>query len=474
MGLVAALFPARLHGHWSILTPVLIAVGVLAIRRLWSLHPAPTLCAAIALSVFSGAWHQIGLGGLPLDRILLVLVIMQFVLRAPGVARAPRLRPRNVHLLMLVAIGYVVGSAAHAGTLTTEAGFLSLVDQFGAVPFVMYLLAPAVFAGERERDMLLATLVGLGAYLGLTAIFETLGPRSLVFPGYIAHVDTIAGGEARAAGPFQAVIAEGFATYACSVAAVIAFSRWRARVPRVLAGVVAIISLAGCVLTLERAVWIGALVASLLAAACSRAGRRRLVPIAVSCAVVAGGALAASPSLAHEVSSRTADQSTVWDRQNQIAAGLRMLAARPLLGFGWDRYERDDLPYFRESPYYPIDGYSLSNYESIGQLLPLHESYLSYAVELGLLGAFLWAAVLLWGVGSSILRPGPATLLPWKRGLLAIATCFLVIAAFNPYQAAFPVLLLWIWAGVAFGGVVPAVSHERSPVPEAGGPCPAS
>ena len=454
--------PSHLRGHWLYITPVAIVVGLLIVRRLWELPPAVTMCAAIALTVFSGAWRQMGLGGMPFDRLLVVIVLLMFLLRAPGTARAPQLRVRNVHLLMALAVVYVVASAAAAGTLSTEGGFLSLLDQFGAIPFVLFLFTPAIFAGDRERNLLLATLVGLGAYLGLTAIFESLGPHSLVFPRYILTVDKGLSEEGRAGGPFQAVIAEGFATFACSVASVMAFFQWKGQAKRLLAAASAVICILGCFLTLERGVWIAVIAASLITALATRAGRRWITPVLLSGAVALGTALAVSPSFAQTISNRASDHQTVWDRQNQVAAGLRMVAAKPLFGFGWGTYTKHDLEYFREAAEYPMEGYATKDYESLGKLLPLHETYLYFAVELGLVGALLWLSVLLWGVGGSILAPGPAELRPWKLGLMAVSLCFVTIALFNPYQAQFPVLLLWVWAGVASGGApIGAVARAR-------------
>ncbi len=454
--------PSRLQGHWLIVTPVLIMVGVLALRKLWELPPATTMCAAIVLTIFSGAWYQIGLGGLPLDRLLIVIVLLQFLLRAPGVAHAARLYIRNVHLLMCLTVMYVVGSAVAAGTLTNETGFLSLIDQFGVVPFVVFLVAPAVFAGQRERSLLLATLVGLGAYLGFTAIFESLGPHVLVFPRYILHVDEALPGE-RAGGPFQSSVAEGFATFGCAVAAVIAYVQWRGQRRRYLAAIVVAVCAAGCFLTLERGVWIAALAATVIAALVTRAGRRRLVPGALAIAIAIAIALVISPDLASKTSHRASDQTTVWDRQNQTSAGLRMVAAKPLFGFGWDTYTTENIEYFRQSALYPMIGYGQSG--GIGapeKPLPLHDTYLSYAVELGLIGALLWLASLFWGIGEAAFTRGPADLHPWKLGLLALTVFFLVVGLFNPYEAPFPVLLLWAWAGVALGPAHLSVPQLRA------------
>jgi putative inorganic carbon (hco3(-)) transporter len=462
LALVPELAPGRLSGHGLILTPLLVIAGVLILRWLWEKPPAATMCAALALTIFSGAWRQIGLGGLPFDRLLIIVVLLQFVLRAPGVAQLPRLQVRNIHILMCLTIMYAAGSAAVAGTLASETGFLSLLDQFGVVPFAMFLLAPAIFPGDRERHLLLATLLALGAYLGFTAIFESLGPHSLVFPRYIVEVDSELSGE-RTGGPFQASIAEGLATFSCSAAAAMAFMQWRGQRKRILAGLVAPVCLFGSFLTLERGVWIGAGAAILVTALATRAGRRWLPIGVIVCAVLAGAVLRVFPSFEQKASTRAHDATTVWAREDQISAGLRMLRAEPLLGVGWDRYESDSLEYFRETADYPMEGYALGGFGIPGKALPLHETYLAYAVELGLIGALLWLVTLLWGVGEAILCLGPVGLRPWKLGLLAVATCFLVIGLVNPYQAPFPMLLLWVWAGVALGRV-PQTVPRRSAV----------
>ncbi|HXM87042.1 MAG TPA: O-antigen ligase family protein [Solirubrobacteraceae bacterium] len=455
---------SRLDGRWALITPVLVLVGVLALRRLWQLPPAATMCAALALTIFSGAWAQIGVGGLPFDRLLLAIVLLQLFLLAPGVARIPRVQVRAVHLLMAFVAIYATVSALAAGTLGSETGLLSLIDLFGLAPYLIFLLAPAIFAGRRERRMLLATLVGVGFYLGLTAIFESLGPHALVFPRYILHADAATPGE-RAGGPFQSSLAEGFATFSCAVAALIAFVQWREEGRRRLAalGATAVaVSLFGAFVTLERGVWIAALAAGVVVALATRSGRRWLLPGLLCCAIVIGGALLVSPSLSRKTSNRATSQISVWDRENQTYAGLRMIAARPLFGFGWERYRSDSFEYFRQGADYPMYGYKPSNAVQGEKTLPLHDTYLAYAVELGIVGALLWLAALVWGVGQAVATPATGELRQWKLGLLAIGVFFFVVAIFNPSQAPFSVLLLWLWAGVAQGGPSLAEQARRS------------
>lgn len=446
--------PTRLEGHWRAISPLLVVVAVLVLRRLWELPPAVTLCAAIALTIFSGGWSQMGLAGLPLNRLLVAVAVLQILLRAPGIARMPRIQLRNVHLLMALTLLYAIGSAAAAGTLTSKNSFLQLFDVFGVVPFLLFLIAPAAFAGRRERDLLLATLVGIGAYLGLTAILESLGPQDLIFPSYIRHLDTESLGAVKASGPFQSPTAMGFACFACAVAASIALRQWRRPAARHLALIVAGICLFGCFLTLERGVWVATVLATVVAALASRSGRRRLAPGLVLGALVLAGAFALSPTLSERASERATYQQSLWDRKNQTATGLRMVEDKPLFGFGLDRYATDSVDYFRQPSDYPMTGYVHGITIGVPDpILPIHNTYLSYAVELGLLGAMLWLASIVWAIGGAILGRGPLALRAWKQGLLAIGTFFLTICFVDPHTAPFPMVLMFVWAGVATGSV---------------------
>jgi O-antigen ligase len=444
--------PTRLEGRWLVLGPLVVAAGTMLLRRLWELPPAVTMCAAIALTVFSGGWSQMGLAGMPLNRLLVAVVLLQVLLRAPGIARMPGIQLRDVHLLMGLTLLYAIGSAAAAGTLTSKNSFLQLFDVFGVAPFLLFLVAPAVFAGRRERDLLLATLVGLGAYLGLTAIFESLGPHALVFPSYVRPLEAETLGAVKASGPFQSPTAMGFACFACAVAALIALHQWRARAARHLAVFVIATCAFGCFLTLERGVWIATALATVAAALATRSGRRWLAPGVAISVVALLGAFAISPALSQRASERATYQQSLWDRKNQTAAGLRMVQSKPLFGFGLDRYEADSVDYFRQPSDYPMTGYVHGVTVGVPDpILPIHNTYLSYAVELGLVGAMLWLASIAWAVGGAIVGRAPPDLRPWKLGLLAIAVFFLAICLVDPHTAPFPMVLMFVWAGIAMG-----------------------
>ncbi len=463
--------PSVLHGAalFAIVPGVVLLVLLGAI--LWEVPPALLFCGAIALTMFSGNWHYLGLPGFPFvpDRLLLVIGLLALILRSPGAAHLPRVRMRAVHVLLLVTILYVAGSAALDGSLFTQAGGFDLLDRVGVTPFLMLLVAPVVFSSERERSWLLATLVGIGGYLGVMAVFETIGPHALVFPRYIRTLE-VARQATQAVGPFRQVVTEGFACYACGIAAIIAFFRWRGGWRWVAAGV-AFFALFGSFLSMERGVWIGTVAGAVAVALVTPTGRRWLIPGAALAALVVVGALILFPSLGASSSTRFSDKYPVWDRQNQTAAALRMIQTKPLFGFGWESWSRDSTPYFRLASNRPLTGYptSLNLYvtppasgpipasditvTSLGRTTGvIHDSYLSYAVELGLVGAGLWLASVLFGLGGTILAPVKRDLQPWRLGLLALTVCFLVLCAFDPLDQNFTELVLWTWAGVTLAG----------------------
>jgi O-antigen ligase len=142
-----------------------------------------------------------------------------------------------------------------------------------------------------------------------------------------------------------------------------------------------------------------------------------------------------------------------------------MVAAKPLLGFGWDRYESDSLEYFRQPADLPMSGYTPVITIGLPEVLqPLHDTYLAYAVELGLVGFFLWLASILAAAGGAIVTRGPRSLVPWKLGLLAILTFFLIVSFVDPHQLPFPMVFLMLWSGIAWGSVRREARVLQAPV----------
>lgn len=406
----------------------------------WSNLPAWLFSAAIALTVFSGNWRGLGLPGLVSpDRLLLIAGFAVLVVRDPGLGQRPYLRLTPTHAVLLVAAAFAICSAVAAGTIGQRATIFPLIDRFGLVPFLLFLVGPIAFATEGQRRILLGTFLAIGAYLGLTALFQGLGLRALVFPRYIVDLSTeVQSGRAR--GPFLDAAINGVALFYCAVAAMLAYAtESRAWVKR-LAVAIAALCLFDLIFTQERSVWLGAVAAILCAAAAAPALRRRLLiagPIAVLALVAA---FVVVPGLYAQTSERIGDQRTEWDRLNLNKAAENMVLARPLLGFGLGTFKEHSEPYFEQNPSFPLTN-------TTGEL---HNVFLSTAAELGLLGSSIWLLALVLAIGGAIVVRGPPELLPWRIGLLAMAIMWLIVANLVPMVQAFPNQVLWLWAGVAW------------------------
>ena len=433
----AAATPTAVEGFERLLGLVVLA-GIAAAAV--AAPPAWMVSIALALSMFQGSWDSMG-APIDFDRYAVLLAIAS-VLAREWRHRDGRLQTRPIDWLLAVAALYVLCSILVSGQVSNEDARFEFLDRFGLIPFALFFVAPFAFRTEADRRVLLGTLLGVGTYLGITAILETTGPEALVVPHYIndptqgIHAD-------RARGPFLEAGANGIVMYACGVAAIIAFTKWRSPRARALALFVAALCLVGVILALTRVVWIGAAVASPLTLAAARETRRFVVPTLAVGTLLTILALATIPGAASRVDRRKNDTTkTVWSRKSSNAAAVRMIADRPLLGFGWGRFDSTSRPYYRTAPDYPLTFVPQNN---------LHNVYLANAVELGLLGGVLWAAALLAALAGAILRRGPPELRPWKLGFMAVALAQLIAWATIPAEYIMPTLLLWLWAGVAWG-----------------------
>src|SRR5207248_561642 len=243
------------------------------------------------------------------------------------------------------------------------------------------------FATDRQRSHLLVGLVLVGAYLGITALLEEIDLNALIVPDYITD-PTVGTHFGRARGPFVEAAANGLALFACAVAATMAVARWRGRLREAAIGI-GILCLAGIIFTVTRQAWLGAAVGSLLGLGATPRLRAYALPLIVGGALLVVGSFAAIPGLQERASGRVSDQKPVWDRLNSDRAGVAMGAARPVLGCGWGKFLDESGPYYKQAETYPLT------------IVPaLHSVFLSNAVELGLIGALLWAVGLAMAVGG--------------------------------------------------------------------------
>jgi len=396
--------------------------------------------AAIALTVFSGHWRDIGFPPLlSPDRLLLIAATVVFLIRDPSLGRRPYVRLTPTHAVILVAAALAVCSALAADTLGEASTIAQLFDRFGLVPFLLFFVGPVVFATEKQRRILLGTFLALGAYLGLTALFQGIGLRGLVFPRYILELNPeIQAGRAR--GPFIDSAINGLALFYCAVMAAIArvvFTRPRVRN---LALAIAALCLLDLLFTQQRSVWIGAVAAVLCAALAAPGVRRKLVVAIPLAAAALVAALIVVPGLHSQTSERIGDEKTEWARLTLNTAAENMIEARPLFGFGFGSFKERSGPYFQQDDDYPLTNTS-------GEI---HNVFLATGAELGLLGGLIWLLAAAMAIGGAIVVRGPPELYPWRIGLLAATVMWLVVANLVPLKHAFPNDFLWLLAGVTW------------------------
>lgn len=412
----------------------------------WHVDPAWTLSAAIAATMFSGNWEQFGLPErLAPDRLLLAAGVATLLLRAPGARDRPPLRLRPVHAVLALAAAFAVGSALAVDTFTKQQALFRLIDRFSIMAFLLFAVAPLAFHAARQRAILLVTLVGMGAYLGLTALFEGMGADPLVFPGYI--LDPKVGNHfGRARGPFVEAAVNGLGLYVCATAAAIGLAKWRSTWPRLGAIFVIALCAAGQLFTLQRAAWVATVVAVLVCLLGFRELRRYTVPAVATGVVAMVALLVLVPGLYARTGERASSERSAWDRRAQFDSALNMAAERPLVGFGWNRYADYGPSYVSLSDDYPL----ILNKQR-GDIV--HNVILSNLAELGLVGTGLWILGLGLAVGGAVTTRGPPELRPWRIGLAGIAVYWLVLVIFTPLVSVFPNMILWLWAGVVTAGV---------------------
>jgi putative inorganic carbon (hco3(-)) transporter len=445
--LAAAALP---HGGQVAAAVVGLAVVVSLAYLAWHVDPAWLFTAALIGSTFNGNWSDLGVpGGVPPDRLILVAGIAGLILYAPAARERPAFRARPIHGLLALTVVWAVGSGLAAHTLDESSVQFYILDRM-AVPFAVFALAPLAFTTPRHRAGFLTAMVWFGAYLGLTAFFEIVGPHQLVFPHFILQTGW---GTERAQGPFIEPAVNGLALYMCAVASVMALSTWKGR-RRIGAGTTLFLCVLGLLFTLTRSAWIATILATAITLAVVPGLRRYLLPVTVAVLTLVMAALAVLPGFEASVQQRTDNQLTVWERRNVDAAALNMVSHRPLTGFGIGRFNEENTDYFTLQSGIPM---------FVTTQIALHNVFLLLAVELGLIGATLYACSFLTVIGTALASRGPPEMHRWKVGLLAIALYWIVGAQFVPLGQVFANMVPWMWAGIVLGGV------RRSPAPASNG-----
>ena len=401
----------------------------------WS-GPRLTVIGLVLLA-FSRRWEHIGIP-VSLDRPVLMAGIA--LCAFDFFRRGGRLALRLVHVLLVGSMVWGVLSAISVGTLEGR-GLFALVDRYGFIPFALFVLAPALFPDAASRRFLARAFTVFGLYLGLTALAETLGLSVFVWPGYIADWEVgIHYGRAR--GPFVEAAGNGIMLVMSAAIAGFTATMDRSRGWRLVGLVTLPLCAVGVVLTLTRAAWLGAAVATVVTVLAVPRLRRWSPLIGVIGLGALALAFAVIPGLTDMVMDRSGSQSPLWDRFNTNWAAVRMLVDEPITGVGWQQAPVLMEEYVRQGDDYPVTAATVG--------LDVHNVFLSRLAELGLVGAFLWFGALAGATLLPLLRRAEThELQAWRVVLLPVCAIWFTAAMFGPVTYPQPNYLLW-----ALGGLV--------------------
>jgi O-antigen ligase len=385
--LVIALAAGYLVGTGRVEASLAIAVGIPLVALVAYSPPTGLLLWFVVAPFFvqSGTAEATPMGWL-LWRLalpgMLALVAVYVLLGLRNI----RLRLGAADVMLVVFVGYGIASSV----LLTSNPERSLVSFYGllVMPITLFWLIRSV--DLREIDVRRLAVVG-GITIGIQVL---VGMASWVAPGVLPDQWLTRAGERTTGtfggpGPFSVTIV----FYALLLLHVVLRDRPSPFRRAVYVGLIAA-GLVAVFLTLSRGSWLGAGIAILGVAVVFPRIALRLI---LAGALLGGGlgylVLGEPLGTAQE---RFEDADTVADRLITNQAALTMIATRPAFGFGWGNFERFDEQYKERVGDIPLKTGGTA-----------HNTYLNFAVEMGLFGFALY-----FGVPLILLA---RTVMSWER-----------------------------------------------------------
>ena len=368
-----------------------LAVALLLATLAPRLSPPVQVAATLVIGYALGydVWHaDAGPVPLTLDRLALMGITGGALWRLWR-GRLPTFQPTGADWAIGLLCGWLTASCllnrAPDGAVQEASPLFRLVVSFWA-PAILFAVLRTTRIDAHTARRFLQVFACLGLYLGFTAVMETLGQWSLVFPRYIADPD-LGLHFGRARGPMLNSVSLGVHLAVCCAASWLLIPRASRPMQLFWLAGCGLMSL-GVLLTLTRTTWIG-LAGAVVTVVCLQLPRGwRLTAFVSTC--LAGALLLAVGKDAivglqredsAEVSAHSAQQ-----RLSFLYVSQQMIQDNPLLGVGFGRFFDKKLPYL-------TDRRQWFELESI-RGLQHHNTFLSVLVETGPLGLAAFLAVL--------------------------------------------------------------------------------
>jgi O-antigen ligase len=345
----------------------------------------------ILVTCFANEFLQFDIGPLTwtLDRLFLGMLVATFCVQwRLGKIDFKRLSASEYLLAALLVLAVLSTFTHDWRAASTDVSVAMRLANGFVIPAIVYFIARQAKLTERNVSFIHAGLAVFGLYLAVTAILEITGQWGLVFPRYIADPN-IGIHFGRARGPALQSSVNGSVMVMCLGALWVTYA-WQMRASR--AGVMFAILLvplfaAAVYFTYTRSVWLGAAVAGTLVLALTLHGRWRPLVLGGLTAVALLAVVTQWESLVafqREDSAAVTREST-YMRASFAYVSLQMFKDRPLWGFGFGQFPRENRVYLGDRrPELRLE--SIRGYVH-------HNTPLCILVEMGLIGLLVYLAL---------------------------------------------------------------------------------
>lgn len=395
---------------WVALAPLLMSGGGGVERRLyWLVHRA-----------------------LPLGAIVVLLVARWLGVRKERFPKLgwPEAMIGGYLLFTAISIAYRSGD--------TVATYIYMYDHV-VVPVILYLLVRLLAPGEKDFHRLVPALIFFLLSQSAIGLMEWAAPERL--PAVWTNRENRASGTLRHPNVFAVTLLFAglyLAHYGRQV-------RVSPMVKRLTGGLLGL-ALGMAVVTMSRASWLAAFLVVAGLFFVYRSLTRRLVMLLGAAAlalVLAGGALAPLMDAVGQRFYSDASAESALSRLPVVLASLRMIEARPLIGWGYENFDLYDHGFVSS-----IEGLYVPDKDHAS-----HNFFLTLGAESGFIGLLLYLGPLLWWLGKS--RSG------WRRlprsgfrSRKLVAVLWLAMAAqvlvynFSNNRVAFGLGVWWLTVGL--------------------------
>ena len=366
------------------------------------------------------------------------------------------------------AIAAVLLLATTLGHLVALVGFspyeLSWFARMFAIPLAMFVLFRRVALAPREISALLLIVASIAVYAAVVSLLEKLAWYTLIVPPWLTDpAFNPAFGDPRVGGlsmqpEWNALV---MSLTFCAILLRLDQKPSLSNFGWLAGGGLCLLAI---YFTYTRGAWLGLLFGGVplfwqMSATRGVTIRRRV--LFVSCALGFAALVLLAPS--DILRARTSDVNTVYFRVNIWAAGLRMVVDHPLIGVGYGQFSSYVPSYFQVLGSIPLD----SGLRSAGSIA--HNTFLSVAAELGLVGLTLYLLVLGGGYRAAHAAAGIAWGQRGRSWVAGMTLVYLVNVQFITAHELLPNILYFGFMGAVAGMRGPggksagaAPSHARS------------